>query len=68
MALGGRGLRFFILSRNCEVSRRNDGVVFTKGVRIFSRRMDKGERIESVDATMGRPGGFWSLLCTFGSV
>ena len=54
--------------RKVVVSSRKDLVVFTIGVRIFSRKMESGDRIESDEDTIGLPGGLWSCLCTFGRV
>lgn len=47
-----------MISRKWPVSCRYEGVAFISGVSIFSRCWASGEKIESVDATIGCPRGF----------
>lgn len=63
---GGIGEMFLSLSRNLDVSRRNDGVNLTNGVSIFLSMTERSDRMELVEATMGLPGGLLSRLCILG--
>lgn len=62
MLSGGTGEICLVLVRNCEVSSKKDQFSLTRGVRSFSRKTEMGEKMESVEATMGLPSGLSSLL------
>lgn len=55
---GGIGDMFFNLRRNCDVSNKYDRVSLTIGVKIFSNKLDSGDKMEPMEATMGLPGGY----------
>lgn len=64
--LGGMSSWLWMISRKWPVSRRYERVTLISGVSIFSRCCVSGEKIESVEATLGRPGGLCIEYCILG--
>lgn len=58
----------FNLHRKSDVSRINDLVFLIKGVMMRSKNKPRGDKTESVEVTMGHPGGLFRRLWILGSL